>query len=225
MKRILIITFLYLGIVSSLFAQEDTVEHVTKYPILIPKIDVANAANPEDPSWIFALEFFPFIKWLSLSQEVGFVSDIREDETATLVSSLKYRRELRLYSPTFGSGYYDFATYVGGSYQRRDLTINDNYIIGYECEGDDCVYYQNYEGDISTTRKVYQVHVGIQMRADRFVLEGDLGAGESRFTVDRSPFFEESSFVEKERFLSEANLGKKTYVNFRLKVGYMLWRR
>ena len=43
MKRILIITLLFLGIASSVFAQEDSVEHVTKYPILIPKIDVANA--------------------------------------------------------------------------------------------------------------------------------------------------------------------------------------
>ena len=218
---------LFLGLFMSFvsYGQSDSLYNETKYPLLVGKIDLANFANPEDPSWLFSLEFYPFIKWVSLSQEVGFVSNIREDETASIVSSLKYRSEIRLYSPDVEVYTSDFLVfYLGGSYQRRNLTINDTYILGYECSGGDCVYYQQFTGDISTQRDAYQMHVGIQSRAKRIVFEADAGVGEYQFNIDRD-MINNATMAERNRFLSEANLGRNQYITFRFKVGYRLINR
>ncbi|MEQ8472953.1 MAG: hypothetical protein RIC35_17295 [Marinoscillum sp.] len=215
---------LFFGIFISVqvFAQYDSIRANRKpYPLLNAKIDLANIMNPEDPSFLFSLEFLPFVRWMSISQEIGFVSDIRSHDVK-VVESLKYRGEVRLYvtEELLGPNLY---FYIGGDYQYRGLTIYEQYILGYECEGG-CVYYQKYEENIPTERHSYQLRFGTQARINRMVIEWDLGLGESYFRIN-DPMFEEGTIVEQNRYLSESIKGKNLFCTFRAKIGYTLFQK
>lgn len=221
MKRIiLIITCSLMVYIAD--AQDDTVFTKREYPLFVPKFEIGNMMNPEDPSWIFSGEFFPGINWLSLSQDIGYVNNIRSHTGVKIKESLKLGTEIRLYTPDNLFENETLYFYLSLGYTYRKLTITDRYILGFECENNNCVYYQNYKGDFPTTRYAYLLRFGAQARMNRIFLEWDLGLGVYNFEIDPA-VLRDGSIVENNRFLNEEYVGNQPYGVLRIKLGYSLF--
>lgn len=204
-------------------AQHDSIPPAVHSPFLIAKFDLANLVNFRDPSVLVGVEVFPFNRWVSIGQQIGFVTNFYDDDAIEVVSSLKYRGELRTYFNPANNDPKALNVFMAGSYQYRALTIRDNYILGYECDGD-CLYYQNFDEGIPTTRHVYQMHMGLQSRINRMVFETGAGIGMSHLRIDRDAI-NHAQIVEVNRYLSESNLRRKLYVSVQVKIGCILFKR
>ncbi len=202
-------------------AQYDSTRQQDPYPLLSVKVDFANFINPEDPSVLASLEFSPFTRYLSITQEVGFVSEVRSHFDVDIRESFKYRGGFRFYPIHEQNIFF----YTGADFQYRNLTISDQYILGYECENGRCVYYRNFTGDFVTKRYAYQVRLGAQARFDRFILEGDIGFGEYVMKLDGNSAFTGATIVERNRFLNEYDFGQHFFMTIGAKVGFILIRK
>ena len=211
---------LFLAVVSFLNAnaQFDSTRQSQPYPLLNVKVDFANFINPEDPSVLASLELSPFTKYLSITQEVGFVSGIRSHYDVDIRESFKYRGGVRFYPIHEGNVFF----YSGADFQYRNLTISDQYILGYECENGRCVYYRNFSGDFVTRRYAYQLRLGAQARFDRFILEGDIGFGEYVMRLEGHSALKEAVIVERNRYLNQEAFGRHFFMTVGAKVGFIL---
>lgn len=195
----------------------------SSWPAAFLKLDIINAFNPVDPSFLASVEYFPFQKHVSLIHEFGFVTAIRSYENVEVTSSFKTRHEIRAYLVELEDT--GIRLYMGADFQYRRLTINERYVIGYECDRDwDCVYYQNVDGDFETHRYTIQARWGgYGMIADRFIIDFGIGIGNSEYQVDRSDF-EGGLFVEENRFLEEDQFGPRPSLTVRVAFGVLLFR-
>ncbi|MEQ8238014.1 MAG: hypothetical protein RIA69_02320 [Cyclobacteriaceae bacterium] len=223
MKKILTLIAL-IAISYTTKAQYDSLE--TKAFRLNVMIDAIQSFNPVDPSLMISSEVF-LSERLSLAPEVGIMGTARsntsEERPIEVKKFIKLQQSVRYYFDDFEDE--NIKLYVGATIQYRNMTINENYIIGYDCPTfGGCLYYRNFTGDISTERLSYTLNFGARARiSDRLLLNWSYGIGEQNYTVDRAPFFE-GTFVENDRFIEEEKLGRNIFMSFSIKLGYWIFK-
>lgn len=227
MRLMLSLLLLVMMRVSTSAQTQDTLYTIKIFPILNARVDCSNLINPIDPSLLFSIEAYPFVPWVSVVQEAGYVVDmVKGDGNENIVNSFKYRTELR-----FNNAYrmYDdsfwFNVFLGLNYQYRELTFREEYIFGYECETGDCAYYQNYKGNIPTKRYSYQIWSGAQLFAKRFVMELGYGFGYSYLKIDDERL-QEGKIIQENKFLKQSDIGGHLDFYLSYKIGYVIfWKK
>ncbi|MFY0605589.1 MAG: hypothetical protein JXR10_02670 [Cyclobacteriaceae bacterium] len=218
-SSILILLFAFIPI-SKVFGQ-GTNEGYDKESLVNVKLDVLNFISPVDPSFLGSVEYFLLPKWISVTHEVGWVMDIRSYENVEISKSIKVGHELRFYFPVIPE-FEKTKAYLSGEYQFRRLVVNERYVLGYECDYR-CVYYRNYEGDLNTVRKLWQVHMGVQANlSPRIFFELDFGIGQSEFDLRRNTIIQDAIFVETSRFIEQRDLRTEEAISVSGKLGFRL---
>lgn len=212
---------LLLTLSAAAFSQALDSNKVEFYPLLSARVDFLNIINPKDPSLLFSVEVSPFVRWMSVVQEAGIVVGLRLPYTEEIVSSFKYRSELHFFLDVTS----DLRAYIGGDFQYRGLTIRDKYIFGYDCSGDDCVYYRKYEDELPIQRYTYQYRVGGQFWSNRFLFDVNVGIGQSYTKIDDASL-SKGVIIEQNNYLNQSDLGWNYVITFSAKIGYIIcWRR
>jgi len=205
-------------------AQYDTLE--TDALRLNVMVDAIQTFNPIDPALMISAELFLGEK-LSLVPEVGILGNARSTSSELrpieMKKFIKLQQGIRYYFEDFEDK--NINLYIGATFQYRSMTINENYVIGYDCPSfGGCVYYRNFTGDITTQRLSYAVNFGATARiTDRLLFNWSYGIGEQNYTVDRTPIFE-GTFVENDRFIEEEKLGRNLFMTFSIKLGYWIFK-
>ncbi len=222
MKKLLLVIILISA--GNLYGQVDS----TKSPLAYLKVDFLNAINPADPSFLASAELFPIGSAFSTFHEFGFVTRLydntnSEDGEAAhvpIVSSFKTRHGIRYHGQFSDS----FIGFVGLYYQFRKITVEETYIMGFECETGDCTYYRNVNGQFETHRSAFIWDMGVQYFIHpRIVMEGSVGGGISQFSVAKMPF-EDAVFVERNRFIQPSKFEPQLYLIFGAKLGFVLFK-
>lgn len=108
---------------------------------------------------------------------------------------------------------------------KRNITFNDRYTLGFECNGDNCVYYSDYNGPIKTTFKTIELVLGAKtnMYKERLTIEYALGLGKRNLYPNRS-MINGGRFVDNGRLLYENDFGVTEFVNIQAVIGFYFTR-
>ncbi|MEQ8583314.1 hypothetical protein [Marinoscillum sp.] len=228
MMKYLLVSLLML-LVTSLSAQyqdRQKEDHPLAANRLILKGDFANAVNPKDPSVLLSLEY-QFRTWVSFTQEVGMVADVRNNEsTEDEYLGFKVREELRFYYQPGNSE--EALWYFSVNAMYRYLKVDERLTAGYGCTSSwtgSCDYLRFYDEETRSHRYGGGFRLGITKSVSpRLTLEGDIGMNMMYLLLDRRQeenvtyFFRDDFFFNNER-------GLRLQPTFSAKVGYVLMRR
>lgn len=179
--------------------------------------------HPNYPSHNLGVEYFPLMKELSVTGEIGFIgSGSLSDQP--FVNSRKYYSELRYYISE-GKNRLIFG---GISYQYRKAQIDDTYVLGFECRGinsRDCERYQEYTGRLSSQLHEFQLILGAKNYiSDWFYFDALMGLGLGSHLLDRERI-NDGLLVERGRFWQENSFGpERLQFNVTLKIGLVIDR-
>lgn len=224
MRKILL-TFLVAFVSIESQAQQDTL--TTDAPRLTIMVDAGQIINPIDRSLMISSEIF-LNQYISIVPEIG-VFGMAEDQAneeldrVDVKKFLKFQQGVRFYLGKFENT--GINVFLGGTVQYRKMTVNETYIIGYECEefGSSCVYYRNITDDLSTERFSYALNFGATSKlSKRFILSYSYGVGVQNYTIDRTPIFD-GKFVENDRYIEEEKLGRNPFMSIAVKFGYLIF--
>jgi len=228
MKRYLLVSLLPL-FAASLYAQyqePQKEDHPLTANRLILKGDFANAVNPKDPSVLLSLEY-QFRTWVSFTQEVGVVTEVRSEETVgDKYLGFKAREELRFYYQPGSSE--EALWYFSVNAMYRYLKVDEPVTVGYGCTSDwtsSCDYLRFYDEETSSHRYGGGFRMGISKSVSpRLTLEGDIGLNMMYLLLNRRQegnvtyFFRDDFFFNNER-------GLRLQPTLSAKVGYVLMKR